>query len=97
MRCKRCGEEFIALIAMFYCPSCRATIGTERNTRPSIEFIEERDENDYELIDERGDVVWASDLAKRYRKEMQRQIRKDFKIYKANKHSSLRREIKAIE
>jgi hypothetical protein len=40
----------------------------------------ERNLWDIQIIDERGDVVWARDLAKRYRNELDARMRGEFRV-----------------
>lgn len=92
--CRDCGDRFEAYTAMFYCPKCREerhpTTHSSKTKekwwrgykdRPLADV--EREEFDWQLLDEHGAEVWASDLAERYKSELRRRRQGDYR----NQHS----------
>lgn len=85
--CKACGMLFKAEVAMLYCMNCRVDLLSLEATHKAPYTAQEikdweykrRDEVDFRIIDENGTEVWASDLAERYRSELRRRQRYDFR------------------
>lgn len=90
-RCKRCNKKFRAYKGLRYCGECRENIlieepysVTPKELRRIGAVLDRKDQWarelwDTEIVDERGQVVWARDLAKRYRKELERRKHGDFR------------------
>ena len=88
--CAGCGKEAKGA-AMLYCQTCRhAKISFELASKdirarvPSEEEVQmfeqmQRHENDFRIRDENGVECWASDLARRYRKELSRRQQRDYR------------------
>lgn len=77
MICKKCGEWFPPLEAMFYCGTCRKPM-LNRSRRVIPLQPTQRDPSDWQIYDENHVLVWAHDLAKRYRNDLDRRMEKDF-------------------
>ena len=92
--CKRCLDCFAPAFAeQIYCTRCRrvmisaedASVARERKLAQSKAEIAEymamkfREDWDVQIIDEIGRVVWARDLADRYRKELGARQHKDYR------------------
>lgn len=93
-KCGRCGKEFTPAFAeAVLCSSCRHYIirkernAARREARKEVAAAQlellwdksRRSEWDILVIDERGQTVWARDLAHRYRNELDARQRRDWK------------------
>ena len=80
-RCRRvtCGKKFAPGAAdLLFCPTCRTELLAKEAARSrdagwvlmsEANSGSAREVWDWQVIDERGETVWASDLARRYRNE----------------------------
>lgn len=91
LECKRCREAYLPVFGQqLFCNRCRRVMVSAENAavakqrRRDQELADSyRDEfvhmYDTLIIDEWGREVWASDLAQRYRKELNARQHKDFR------------------
>jgi DNA-directed RNA polymerase subunit RPC12/RpoP len=94
LKCKRCGEEFVPPFATaILCAQCRRHVvkkersaarreGRREITAAQVELTwdqSRRAEWDIMVTDEIGRPVWARDLAKRYRNELDARQRRNWK------------------